>query len=456
MADSLLYSSSKDENYDIAIVGGGILGVAISYWLSQLYVCSIVIIEKEGEVAKHTSSRNTGLLHRPFYLDPKKKKVFSRAAQKSYFLWKDLASKYNLPWNQVGTLEVALDEGQIKTLDKYEEWALENGVYQNEIEVLDSAQVRKLEPEVKCAGAIFSKTDTSVNYGEFTRFVFELAARNGVKFLGGWKVQTIDDTREAVRIQLQRRKNNNDRGSSAFKDISVKFLINAAGGASVDIAHELGLAKGYTDLHFRGEYWMVDEPFASKITRNIYSVARFKEFPFLDPHFVVRADGLREIGPNATLVSGPEVYKGISESKFQIISKIFERPLVPKLKLFTNSMFLSLVWHEWRSSISKKAMCDRVKEFIPSIDVSYLNQRGLAGVRSSLIDKDGFVPEAVLVNGEKSFHILNYNSPGATGAPAFSAYVISKIVSSGHFDGFRKKNAFSQDSIWQFEKAYDL
>jgi (S)-2-hydroxyglutarate dehydrogenase len=439
----------ENGQFDIAIVGGGILGVTISYWLAQLYDCSIVLIEKETEVAKHASTRNTGLLHRPFYLNPEKKRVFSRAAQKSYFLWKDLAIRYHLAWSPIGTLEVALDEEQLQTVHRYKEWALKNGVREDEIEVLDFAQVRKLEPEVKCAGAILSKTDTSVNYGEFTNFVFEMAKKNGVKFLGGFQVREIEETGENVLVQMRSKDGQN-------KGISAKFLINAAGGGAVDIAHELGLAKEYTDLHFRGEYWIVDEPFASKITRNIYSVARYKEFPFLDPHFVIRANGTRQIGPNATLVSGPSAYKGLSENRFQVVSKIFEKPISPKLKLFTNKMFLSLIWHEWRSSISKKAMSNRVKTFIPSIDVSYLNQRGLAGVRSSLIDKNGFVPEAILISGNQSMHILNYNSPGATGAPAFSAYVISKIMKDGAFDGLREKTTSSQDEFWKFDDASAL
>jgi L-2-hydroxyglutarate oxidase len=449
-------SSSITNKFDIAIVGGGVLGVTISYWLSELYDCSIVLIEKEGEVAKHASTRNTGLVHRPFYLNPKEKRVFSKAAQKSYFLWKDLASRYDLSWSESGTLEVALNEQQIKTLDQYKQWAIENGMLENEIEVLDPKAVEKLEPEVKCTGAIFSKTDTSVNYGELTRFVFEMAQKNGLKFLGGWKVQKVsnEQSAESLNIQLQSKDKQEE-----YKDISANFLINAAGGNSVDIAHGLGLAKEYTDLHFRGEYWKVDEPFASKIKRNVYSVAKYKQFPFLDPHFVIRANGAREIGPNATLVFGPEAYKGFSETRFQAISKLlFERPIIPKTKLFTSGTFLSLVWHEWRSSISKTAMCSRVKQFIPSIDVTYLTQRGFAGVRSSVIGKNGsFVPEALFISGERSLHILNYNSPGATGAPAFSAYVISKLARAGHFDGLRKRNnSRPQDSIWRFETVSDL
>jgi L-2-hydroxyglutarate oxidase len=391
------------------------------------------------------------LVHRPFYLDPQRKGLFSRAAQKSYFLWKELASKYNLAWSPVGTLEVALDEEEVKKLEQYKGWALENGMSDDEIEVLDSKSVEELEPKVKCRGAIFSKTDTSVDFGELTRFVFKIALGNGLKFLNDSKFLKISSKSGdgTINIQLV----SEGGGHPSRKEISANLLINSSGGHSIDIAHELGLAKEYSDLHFRGEYWKVDEPFASKVNRNIYSLARYQEFPFLDPHFVIRPDGTREIGPNATLVFGPEAYKGLSENRFQVISKLFEKPIVPKLRIFTNETFLSLIWHEWRSSISKRAMCDRVKRFIPSIDVSYLNRRGLSGVRSSVIDKNGsFVPEALLVGGDSSFHILNYNSPGATGAPAFSAYVVSKIDQAGYFEGLKRKND-PKDSMWQFDIA---
>ena len=426
------------EKFDVAIVGGGILGVTISYWLSELSDCSIALIDKENEVAFHTSSRNTGMVHRPFYLNPEKKKIFAKASQKSYFMWKDLAQRDNLTWKQLGTLEVATNEDQVKTLDQYKKWALQNGMTEEEVKVLSSEEVSKIEPKVKCSGAIHSKTDTCVNYKELTNVIFQKALKNGVKFLHG-KVNKPKEDENQVSITFQDR------------ELDAGFLINAAGGSSIDIAHDLFLAKEYTDLHFRGEYWRVEEPFASKISRNIYSVAKYKEFPFLDPHFIVRANGTREIGPNAVLVSGPGAYKGLSEKKSQVISKIFERPLGPKLKLFTSKTFLSLVWHEWRSSISKSAMCARVKEFIPSIDSSLIKERGLAGVRASVIDGNGFVPEAVLLSGKRSLHIINYNSPGATGAPAFSAYVVSRLVNQGYVRKVEKDGLF-----WNYEDASDL
>jgi len=80
------------ERCDVAIIGGGLLGVSISYWLSSLYDnINVIVIEKESEVGMHTSSRNTGVLHSPFYLDPEKKGRLAKAAFLSHDMWKTFA-----------------------------------------------------------------------------------------------------------------------------------------------------------------------------------------------------------------------------------------------------------------------------------------------------------------------------------------------------------------------------
>ena len=108
------------KKFDIAIIGGGILGTSISYWISSMFDYSVCVIEKESSVAQHTSGRNTGVVHTPFYLDPEKKKIFAKTANISYDMWKKLAKKGNSSidniWKQVGTIEIALNEKQHKTL----------------------------------------------------------------------------------------------------------------------------------------------------------------------------------------------------------------------------------------------------------------------------------------------------------------------------------------------------
>src|SRR5487761_630550 len=163
-----------DRRFDIGIIGAGILGVSISIWLSELYDCSIALIESEERVGLHTSSRNTGVVHRPFYLDPERKKVFARAAEKSWSMWSKLASSFTLPWKATGPIEVATRDSDLNTLEKYRKWSLSNGMKEEETEILDSSAVARLEPEVKCKGAIFSKADSSVSYGELTSTLAEL------------------------------------------------------------------------------------------------------------------------------------------------------------------------------------------------------------------------------------------------------------------------------------------
>ena len=139
--------------YDIAIIGGGILGTALAYRLSaQAGSEKIVVIEKEDEVARHTSGRNTGVLHRPFYLDPEKKGKFARCAQESYGFWKEYAAKKSLPWRELGTLEAAFDDTQCARLQKYKQWSVRNGMADNEVQFLSVEQVREIEPDDRCAG----------------------------------------------------------------------------------------------------------------------------------------------------------------------------------------------------------------------------------------------------------------------------------------------------------------
>jgi L-2-hydroxyglutarate oxidase len=426
--------------FDVAIVGAGVLGATIAYWLSQLYDCSIALIDQAQGVAFHTSTRNTGVIHRPFYLNPETKRVFAVSAELSYPLWHDLAKRFGLPWRQVGTLEVALDDENVSTLEKYRSWGQKNGMPENELDLIDGNEVRRMEPEVSCIGAIYSRTDVSVDFGAFTKSVYGMAESRGVKFLGGQEVESVESLEDDSHLL-------SFKPGGELRAVACRFLINAAGGGSVDIAHMDGIGKDFTDLHFRGDYWLVDEPFASRVGRNIYSVARHSQFPFLDPHFVVRADGSRQIGPNAALVSGPFAYEGLGKG---FVRKLMERPVSPKLRLFTNGEFLSLAWTEWRSSVSKTAMCDRVRRFLPGLNAASLNTRGLSGVRSSVIDSGGFVPEALQLEGEGSFHILNFNSPGATGAPIFSAMVVRRLRESGVLGSLLERRT-PERALWDFE-----
>lgn len=222
-------------------------------------------------------------------------------------------------------------------------------------------------------------------------------------------------------------------GSGRSVDVlRCRFLINAAGGESIDIAHDAGLADELTDVHFRGEYWRAPAEYAGLTRTSVYSVPEFPDYPFLDPHWVVRVDGSCEIGPNAVPVFSPYGYDH-AENVREFLPKSMELLGSGAAKAILDRQFQSLVLNEIRSSLSKSAMVDRVRRFLPRIDPDKITEKGTAGIRSSVIGADGkFVPDVVLADdSESSLHILNYNSPGATGVLPFSLHVIGRLQGAG-------------------------
>jgi L-2-hydroxyglutarate oxidase len=104
---------------------------------------------------------------------------------------------------------------------------------------------------------------------------------------------------------------------------------------------------------------------------------------------------------------------------------------------------------EWKSSISKNTMVRRVKEFIPKVKPQYFTARGTAGIRTPIITKNGtFLSETLEIQSDNSMHILNYNSPGATGAPVYSAYLVQQLFDAGiiQLDKTQKQH------VWDFSK----
>ena len=428
------------QKYDIAIIGGGILGTTISYWLSTLYDLKICVIEKEPDVALHASTRNSGVIHYPFYINSKQKKNFAKAAFLSHEMWKSLANEKKIPWVQGGTIEIALDEEQHKTLEKYMVLGKENGLTEEDISILDSNELKKKEPNLTCHSGLYCTKEASTNYGMLTNAITNLAKKNKINFLLRHNVKYVEETSKDVNMIF-----------SDNSTLTANFVINCAGGNSLDIAKKFRLLKGYSDLHFRGEYWVANSDIADLVKTNIYTVPRYPEFPFLDPHWIKRANGETEIGPNAVPVDSPEAYDSFITDIPTTLSKIMDIVTGSAKKLLLNTDFISLVSKEFLSSISKSAMVERVKKFIPAVKPENFPKRGTSGIRTPVISPDGdFVSEMIETEGKNSFHIVNYNTPGATGAPAYSAFVVKKLQEKGILA--QPKN--QKDSIWNFNKIF--
>jgi len=416
------------DSYDVTVIGGGILGCAIAYFLSIVTESSIIVIEQEKNVGLHTSSRNTGKVHAPLYYNPDKKSSTAFYALKGFDMLKRYCNLHKLPFKEDGVIEVAINERQIDTLHKHVQWAHKNGLKNEDVKFLNKDEILQIEPNVKCQAAIVCFRDASTDYSLINQKLMEDAIRFGCK-------TSFQNKFRSVYCNTNTGANRKMTIIGTVKDITTDYIINATGGNSLDIAHNLDLAREYTDLHFRGEYWMAPQKYSNLTKRSIYSAPRYTEYPFLDPHWIIRSDGRCEVGPNAVPVFGPYSYNLYDNLK-NAVPKIFESANLGILKLVLNRQFLRLVSDEFLSSVFKTNMINRVRKFLPCLNPSDFKQRGRAGIRSLLVDKNGnFVSESLLVEDESSLHILNYNSPGATGVLPVAIDIVKELVQKNIVNG---------------------
>lgn len=429
-------------NFDVIIIGGGILGTSISYFLSHLNKSKkIAVIEQEHNVAFHTSGRNTGKVHAPYLYNPEKKQLFAKAAFHGYEMWEEYSKLRNLPFKKDGVIEVALDKKGNSVLEKYLKWGKQNGLEDKDIKLMDSAELKKIEPEIKCESALYVYKDGSTDYSIFTDSVMKDSESSGTKFILDTKVTKIKKENGKWKITLD-----------GQHEVFAKFLINAAGGEAINIAHDVGIAEKLTDVHFRGEYWKAPKEYHNLTKTSVYSVPEFPDYPFLDPHWIIRVDGSCEIGPNAVPVFSPYGYNKTENIK-EFIPKMLEMLGSGARKAIFDKQFQELAINEIQSSMSKSVMIDRVKRFLPKIDADKITEKGTAGIRSSVIDEDGkFVPDVILIDDETSFHILNYNSPGATGALPFASHIINHLNTKGLF---QSENIDAQCGPWKFSEIIE-
>ena len=430
------------KNFDVVIIGGGILGTSISYFLSHLNKSKkVAVIEQAQNVAFHTSGRNTGKVHAPYLYNPEKKKLFANAAFHGFSMWEEYSKLHNLPFKKDGVIEVALDKKGIKVLEKYLKWAIQNGLEEKDIKLMNKSEIKKIEPEIKCEAALYVYRDGSADYSTYTESLMKDSKKNGTTFLLNTKVTETKKEDREWKITL----NGED-------EISTKFLINAAGGEAVDIAHNVGVATELTDVHFRGEYWKAPKQYNNLTKTSIYSVPEFPDYPFLDPHWIIRVDGSCEIGPNAVPVFSPYGYNKAENIK-EFVPKMLEMLGSGARKAIFDKQFQELAMNEIQSSMSKSTMIERVRRFLPKIDADKITEKGTAGIRSSIINEKGkFEPDVILLDDESSFHILNYNSPGATGALPFAAYIVNHLHSSGLF---HSETTDGQCGPWKFSEIIE-
>lgn len=395
---------------DVAIVGGGILGLSIAYELSRYNSkLKISLFEKENEIGLHQSGNNSGVLHCGLYYQPGSLKA--KLAVDGIRTMIDFCRNNEINHDVCGKIVVASDEREIVLLQNLAERGQKNGL--KGLNYLDQDELKKREPHVKAQKALLVPEEGIVDYKEVMNKLAKLFIHEGGTIYLGNKVQSSSRTT-----------NNKILLKTNVHEFPYDLVINCAGLFSDRNYKNLTQKDSPLKIiPFRGEYMHVVDEYKDIVNNLIYPVPD-PLYPFLGVHFTRMTSGAREVGPNAVLALKREGYKLTDFSFYDTIDSV-------TYKGFLNFMAknFSFAMGEFSSSLSKKSFVSKAKKLIPDAEEYMFKKGGTAGVRAQAMSPDGqLIMDFNIVREDNQVHILNAPSPGATASLSIARYIIENYI----------------------------
>jgi L-2-hydroxyglutarate oxidase LhgO len=394
-------------NCDYLIIGAGVIGLALARELNALYPeAQIVMVEKEPDVAYHSSGRNSGVLHAGFYYTADSLKA--KFTREGNTLMRNYCYDNHLRINECKKVVVALNEEELQSLYELERRGKANGV---DIQLIDEDELKTIEPNaVTYKKALYSPTTATVDPVEVCRCMKKELLAKGIKiYFSEPYLKCLD----AHTIQTKNLK------------IQAGKMINAAGLYADKIAKDFGFSKEYTIIPFKGiylKYTQSDRP----IRTNIYPVPNLKN-PFLGVHYTITVDGIIKIGPTSIPAFWRENYKNFSnfniEELFNIVS------WEAKLFLLNSFGFRNLAFDEIKK-YNRNYFTGLAVKMVQQIDAGGFNEWSKPGIRAQLLNvkTNELVMDFVVEGDTDSVHVLNAVSPAFTGSMPFAKWVINEYV----------------------------
>jgi L-2-hydroxyglutarate oxidase LhgO len=358
----------------IAIVGGGIVGLATAYALRDR---NPVVFEKEKTVAAHQTGHNSGVIHSGVYYKPGSQKA--KFAVEGGRLMVEFCRAHGIPLEICGKVIVASEAAQLPRLDELERRGRANGVV---LERIGPERLREIEPEARGVGAIRLPQVGIVDYAAVCR-----------------KLATFVEVRTGSRVD-------------SVRSLKADLVINCAGLYSDRVAR-----SRMRIVPFRGEYYHLRRP---ELIRGLIYPVPDLAFPFLDVHFTKKVDGRVEVGPNAVLALAREGYRWQDVN----VRDLLDTVLYPG--------FWRLARKHWRMglqetlrSLSKPRFLKSARLYVPAVKDEDLDPGG-SGVRAQALDLDGKLLDDFRIERRAGeIHVLNAPSPAATASLAIGRHVAS-------------------------------
>ena len=387
---------------DIAVVGGGIVGLATALELLTLRPgLRLILIEKEKEVAAHQTGHNSGVIHSGLYYRPGSLKadLCVKGARRMI----TFCQENGIPYQQCGKVVVATTTKELPALDELYRRGVANGVPQ--IARMGADQLREIEPHAQGIHALHVPTAGIVDYRKVANtFAQKFQSQGGV-------LQTDTHVQQLIE------KENRFIIESSQGKIETRFFINCGGLHADRIAKKNHADLSIKIIPFRGEYYELIPDRRHLVKGLIYPVPD-PRFPFLGVHFTKRIDGTVEAGPNAVLALKREGYR-----KTDIrISDLLEMLLFPGFWKMAGRYWKTGL-EEMHRSFSKKAFVHSLQRLIPEIEERDLIEGG-SGVRAQAVDRGGkLLDDFYLVKNRRAIHVCNAPSPAATASLSIGEHI---------------------------------
>jgi L-2-hydroxyglutarate oxidase len=391
--------------HDVCVIGGGIVGLASALSFAEAHPgAGIVVLEKEAGVGQHQTGHNSGVIHSGIYYGPGsfKAELCRQGVSETIAFCK----AHNIPYVTCGKLLVAFDEAERARLDTLFERALQNNV---EAERIDAAELRRREPNISGAGAIYVPSTGIVDYKRICRAMAEELKRRGAEIVFDTEVTAIEEGADDVTLRT---------GERAWQ---ARGLIACGGLQSDRLARLAGIRTDFQIVPFRGEYYRLPSEKNGIVNALIYPVPN-PDLPFLGIHLTRMIDGGVTVGPNAVLGFAREGYAKFSFSARDTAAFLrfpgFWRVIAGNLKSGVSEM---------RNSLSKSRYLEECRKYCPSLTLDDLLPHE-AGIRAQAVMRDGtLVHDFLFKETERTLHVCNAPSPAATSALPIGRMIVERM-----------------------------
>jgi (S)-2-hydroxyglutarate dehydrogenase len=392
--------------YDIAVIGGGIVGLSFAMQVGERSPrLRVVVLEKEAGVARHQTGHNSGVIHSGVYYKAGSLKARLCVAGAREMV--EFCARHAIPHEVCGKLIVATNAEEAARLDDLLARGVANGL--EGLRLLEREAMLEIEPHVGGVRALHVPSTGITDYASVTAKYAEIAAEQGAEVKTNAGVMGFERAGHEVVVW------------TLAGDFSARYVVNCAGLYSDRVARMAGDDPGMMLVPFRGEYYDLAAARQELVRGLIYPVPD-PQYPFLGVHFTRRIQGNVDAGPNAVLAFRREGYR------------FRDFDLGEAMEVFMDAGFRTMARRHWRNGLSEFRRSLRKREFVrscqrlvPAVRMEDMTPGG-SGVRAQAVGADGaLVDDFRFVGRERFLHVLNVPSPAATASLPIGREILKMV-----------------------------